>query len=715
MSAFSVERDGRVAVALFDLPGASVNTLTTAVGDELVELLERLAGDDTVDAVVLISGKKDLFIAGADIDQFVALETAEDAGQLSRSGQQLVAQIAAFPKPLVAAIHGACLGGGLELAMAARYRVASDAPVTQLGLPEVQLGIIPAAGGCQRLPRLVGLGTALGMILIGRSAKPARALRIGLVDEVVPQSILRHVATAAAARLATGWRPRRRARRRVSAFLYRNPLGRWLVLRRARTQVLKRTGGHYPAPMAAIDAVGRGLARGPAAGQAREAELFGELAVSQVSRRLVRIFLATTGLKKDASVGAESGSVREVEVRPVERLGVVGAGFMGAAIAGVSALRAGVDVRLRDTDWERVARGIATAKRVLDEALRRRRLDRYEHYRRAALLSGSPDASGFRRRDLVIEAVFEDVSVKRQAIADLEQVVADGCVLASNTSTIPIGRLQDGAGRPDRIVGMHFFSPAERMPLVEVIRGPATADWATVVAVRFGQRLGKTVIVVRDAPGFWVNRILAPYLNEAGWLLDEGAPIDAIDRAMTALGFPVGPLALLDEVGLDVAGKAAAVLHEALGARLTPAPAVAGLIEDGRLGRKSGRGFYRYERGKRRRPDESVRALIRPRHAARRPTPAETERRLLLAMLNEAARAMSEDITRSPSDGDLGAVMGFGFPPYLGGPLRYIDDQGAATVVAELEGYADRLGPRFAPADVLVEMARTGRTFYHWR
>ena len=710
MSAFSVEQDGRVAVVLFDLPGALVNTLTAAVGEELIGLLERLACDNTIDAVVLLSGKKDAFIAGADIDQFVALVAAEDARQLSRGGQQMVAQIAASPKPLVAAIHGACLGGGLEVAMAARYRVASDAPVTQLGLPEVQLGIVPAASGCQRLPRLVGLRAALDMILTGRPARPARALRLGLVDEVVPESILRHVATAAAARLASGWRPRRPARRRVAAFLDSHPPGRWLVLWQARTQVMKRTGGHYPAPLAAIDAIRRGLARGAAAGLAREAERFGELAVGQVSRRLVQIFLTTTALKKDAGVGIESG-----DVRPVERLGVIGAGFMGAAIAGVAALRAGVDVRLRDTDWDRIARGLVAARHVLDEALRRRRLDTHEHYRRSALLSGSPDATGFRKRDIVIEAVFEDVGIKRQAIADLEQVVTDECVLASNTSTIPIGRLQEDARRPERIVGMHFFSPAERMPLVEVIRGPATADRATAVAVRFGQRLGKTVIVVRDAPGFWVNRILAPYLNETAWLLDEGVPIDAIDRAMTRLGFPIGPLALLDEVGLDVAAKAAAVLHDALGARLAPAPAVGRLIEDGRLGRKSGRGFYRYERGKRRRADESVRDLIRPRQATRRPTPAETERRLLLAMLNEAARAMSEDITRSPSDGDIGAVMGFGFPPFLGGPLRYIDDQGAAVIVAELEDCADRLGPRFAPAGVLVEMACTGRTFYHWR
>ena len=708
MSAFAVERAGRVAVVLFDLPGSSVNTLTTAVGEELVELLDRLAGDDTTDAVVLLSGKKDIFIAGADIDQFVALGTAEDARDLSRSGQQMVERVAGFPKPLVAAIHGACLGGGLEVAMAARYRVATDAPATRLGLPEVQLGIIPAAGGCQRLPRLIGLPGALDMILTGKPATPARALRTGLVDEVVPESILRDVAAAAASRLASGWRPSRRARRSLPAWLAGRPPGRWVVLGLARRQAAKRTGGHYPAPAAAIDAIGRGLARGHAAGLAREAELFGELAVGPVSRRLVGIFLATTALKKDAGAGIESG-----EIRPVERLGVVGAGFMGAAIAGVAALRAGVDVRLRDTDWDRVARGIASATRVLDEARRRQRLDRYEHYRRSALLSGSPDTAGYRRCDLVIEAVFEDIDVKRQTIADLEQVVADECVVATNTSTIPIGLLQDGARLPERIVGMHFFSPVERMPLLEVIRGPATGDRATAVVVRFGRRMGKTVIVVRDAPGFWVNRILAPYLNEAGWLLDEGVPIETIDRTMTRFGFPVGPLALLDEVGLDVAGKAAGVLHDALGARLAPSPVVGGLIQAGRLGRKSGRGFYRYARGKRRGADDSVRTLVHPTgRATRRPAPAEIESRLLLAMLNEAARAMSEDIARSPGDGDIGAVMGFGFPPFLGGPLRHVDDLGATAVVARLEDLAGRLGSRFAPADVLVEMARTRRTFY---
>jgi 3-hydroxyacyl-CoA dehydrogenase/enoyl-CoA hydratase/3-hydroxybutyryl-CoA epimerase len=621
----------------------------------------------------------------------------------------MVEQIARFPKPLVAAIHGACLGGGLELALAARYRIASDAPATRLGLPEVRLGLIPAAGGCQRLPRAVGLGAALDMILTGRSVRPGHARRMGVVDEVVPQSILRSVATATAARLASGWRPRRRSRRRVQTLLLdRNPIGRWLICRLAGARVIKRTGGHYPAPLVAIDAIRHGLVRGHEAGLTRESALFGQLAVGVVARHLVQIFFATTALKKD------TGGIDFSGARSVERLGIVGAGFMGAGIAGVAVLAAGVDVRLRDTNWDHVARGLAAARHVLGQAVRRRRLDAHERYRRASLLSGAPvpSTAGFRERDLVIEAVFEDVDVKRRTIADLERIVADRCVLASNTSTIPIGRLQDGARRPERIVGMHFFSPVERMPLLEVIRGPSTADWATATAVGFGRRLGKTVIVVQDTPGFWVNRILAPYLNEAGWLLEEGARIDAIDRAMTAFGFPIGPLALLDEVGLDVAGKANSVLSDALGARLVPAPVVGRLIKNGRLGRKSGRGFYRYERSARRRPEALFGESGHP-GAARRPSPAETARRPILVMLNEAARALSEGSVSSPRDGDIGAVMGFGFPPFLGGPLRHIDALGAAVVVAELEQYASRIGPRFAPAEVLVEMARAEKTFYH--
>lgn len=700
MNAVEVVTTGRVAVITLDVPGERVNTLSMAVATELLAAIDGAGTDAGIDAIVLVSGKADGFIAGADVKELAAMQTRPaDAGRfrdLAAEGQRMMNRVAALPKPLVVGIHGACLGGGLELALAARYRIASDAASTKLGLPEVQLGLIPGAGGCQRLPRLVGLRAALDMILVGRSLGAGRARGIGLVDEVIPAAIVRDVAVKAAARLAEGWRPpARRSTGALSLLLDRNPLGRAVVLALAGRTVRARTGGHYPAPAAALAAIRTGLRHGMADGLAREAELFGALAAGDVSRHLIGLFLANNALKKDPGVPLDAGLARRVD-----RLGIVGAGFMGASIAGLAALQAGSDVRLRDTDPQRVARGVRTARGVLDEALKRQRLDRWEHHRRVALLSGTTDDSGFASRDLVIEAVFEDLGVKRTVIADLERATNAGCVIASNTSTLPIARLQEGAVRPQRIVGMHFFSPVERMPLLEVIRGPETTDGTAATAVRFGQRLGKTVILVRDAPGFWVNRILAPYLNEAGWLLDEGVPIERIDRAMTRFGFPVGPMALLDEVGLDVAGKASQVLHEALGDRLAPAPAVARLLAAGRLGRKSSRGFYTYRDGRRRGVDRAVYEVagVKGRNGL---DERAIQRRLLLALLNEAARALSEGVVASARDGDVGAVFGFGFPPFLGGPLRHIDDLGAGAVAAELERLAAAYGPRFAPAEAL--------------
>jgi 3-hydroxyacyl-CoA dehydrogenase/enoyl-CoA hydratase/3-hydroxybutyryl-CoA epimerase len=327
------------------------------------------------------------------------------------------------------------------------------------------------------------------------------------------------------------------------------------------------------------------------------------------------------------------------------------------------------------------------------------------------LISGSDSYSGFGMRDLVIEAVFEDLDVKRGVIADLEAVVPASAVLASNTSTIPITCLQAGARHPDRILGMHFFSPVEKLPLLEVIRGGDTSDRAVATAVRFGRALGKTVIVLQDAPGFWVNRILAPYLNEAAWLLTEGVSIAQIDRVMTDFGFPVGPITLLDEVGLDVAKKASDVLHDAFGPRLTPAPVLARLVAEGRLGRKAGRGFHRFEGGRKRGVDPSVATLIGAERTVRLPS-AELEQRLVLPMLNEAARAFAEGVVRSPRDADVGAIFGCGFPAFRGGPLSHLDAVGAATVVGELRRLADRYGPRFEPADCLIEMTGANRTFH---
>jgi 3-hydroxyacyl-CoA dehydrogenase/enoyl-CoA hydratase/3-hydroxybutyryl-CoA epimerase len=707
MSAFTTELQDSIAVVAFDLPGEPVNKLNAAVKVEFEALLIRLRDDPEIRGVVLSSGKSDNFIAGADIEEFTALTTQGEAERLSFEGQEMVNRIEALPKPVVAAIHGACLGGGLELALACHYRVATDHPKTQLGLPEVQLGLIPGAGGCQRLPRLIGLRAALDMILTGKSERAAKALRLGLVDEVVPKSILLRTAREAAARLVREGLPRRVPRGGLPGmFLDRTPAGRRLVYRQARAQVMERTRGHYPAPLAALEAVRVGLEHGITAGLAEEHHSFGQLAVGDVARKLVQIFFATTALKKDDGIPAGAAAPRQIR-----RLGVVGAGFMGAGIAGTAVVHVEVDTRLKDADLARVGKGLGGANAILADRLKRRRISRPQFERLSALISGGDDYTGFGRADLVIEAVFEELGVKRKVLAEVEGVTRPETIFASNTSTIPIHQIAAGARRPDRVLGMHFFSPVEKMPLLEVIPTDATAPEAIVTAVRFGRRMGKTVIVVADRPGFWVNRILSPYLNEAGLMVAEGVPIELIDRTATAWGFPVGPVALLDEIGLDVAHKAAETMQAAFGERMKGGTALDRMIAAGRLGRKNGRGFYRYRESHKQGPDKAVSGVLGIR-------PAEgfsaelVERRLVYAMLNEAAAASAENVVRSARDGDIGAIYGIGFPPFRGGPLRVIDDLGASRVVSTLHELEDQYGARFRPAPALAEMARQGSRYY---
>jgi len=706
MSAFTTTNEDGIAVISFNLPGEPVNKLSAAARIELEALLIGLRDNADARAVVLISGKTDNFIAGADIEEFTAITSQDAAERLSFEGQETVSRVETFHKPIVAAIHGACLGGGLELALACHYRIATDHPKTQLGLPEVQLGLIPGAGGCQRLPRLIGARAALDMILTGKSERASKALRLGLVDEVVPPSILRQVAVRAADRLAREGLPKRAKRGGFAGLILdRTPAGRRLVYRAARKEVLKKTGGHYPAPLAALEAVRVGLEQGITAGLAEEHRAFGGLAVGDVSRKLVQIFFATTALKKDDGVPPGTATPRQIR-----RLAIVGSGFMGAGIAGTAVLNVEVDTRLKDADLGRVGKGLNAAIGLLRERLDRRRLTKQQYERLGALLSGSADYRGFNRADLVIEAVFEDLETKRKVLAEVESEVRPDTIFATNTSTIPIRHIAERARRPERVLGMHFFSPVERMPLLEVIPTRATAPDTLVTAVRFGRRMGKTVIVVADRPGFWVNRILSPYLNEAGHLLQEGVPIEVLDRTMTRFGFPVGPVALLDEVGLDVAEKAGSVMHEAFGERMKPAGTLSRMLGATRLGRKNGRGFYRYKEGHKAGVDSSVYPLL-----GVRPVEADAEmleRRLVYSMLNEAAMACAENVVRSARDADIGAIFGIGFPAFRGGPLRMIDDLGPGRVVETLYQLQEQFGERFRPAPALLDLSRRSGRYY---
>jgi len=701
-----------VATVLIDLPGESVNTLSLEVGAALTAALDGLEHDVAVKAVVIASGKADGFVAGARLEMIQAARTAAEATALSERAQAGFDRLERFGKPVVAAIHGACLGGGLELAMACHYRVAADLPRTALGLPEVMVGLLPGGGGTQRLPRLVGLPAALDLILTGRSLKARRALALGLVDEVAPAPLLREVARERALGLATGARPWQRPHRPAAGLVERvrraalegNPLGQALVYRQARAALLEKTHGHYPAPERALEVVRHGLTNGFQPGQVLEAQRFGELAVTGVSRRLVEIFFAQTALKKDSGVADPA-----VKARPVERVGVLGGGLMGSGIAAVT-LQAGLPVRLRERDDAACAKAQATLAAWLDGQVRRRRLDKLERHATARLLTTTTGWEGLESVDVCLEAVFEDLDLKRQVLRAFEAVNPRG-LFATNTSSIPIGEIAAAARRPEAVVGMHYFSPVQRMPLLEVIASERTSPEAIATAVALGKRQGKTVILAADRPGFWVNRILGPYVNEAAWLLAEGAAVEAIDRAMVGWGFPVGPVALLDEVGIDVGAKVAAILHAGFGERMRPPEALAGLVEAGRLGRKAGKGFYAYD-GKRKRVDETVYDLLPGGRARRSPPDGAIAERLSLALMNEAARALAEGVVRGPRDGDVGAVFGIGFPPFRGGPFRALDAMGAAAAVEALRRLRDAHGERFEPAAALVEAAGTGRRYH---
>ncbi|RKH46068.1 fatty acid oxidation complex subunit alpha FadJ [Corallococcus sicarius] len=722
-----------VAVITVDQPGAPVNTLSPEVGTAFTQLLEQAERDPAVKAVVFISGKKDNFVAGANIDFLQTIKSPDEVVAISRAAHAQFDRLEAFPKPVVAAIHGACLGGGLEWALACHYRIATDSPKTSLGLPETQLGLIPGAGGTQRLPALIGAQAALDLILTGKNVKASKAKKLGVVDEVVPVPMLKALAVRRAAELAAGTLKVERAHQGFKAVaqsgktkglagffqgliskdlwaeaaLEDNPIGRKVLFDQAKKALLKKTRGKYPAQEKALQVIRVGLESGRKAGLEAEAKAFGELVFTDVSRRLVEIFFATTALKKENGTANPS-----VKPREVKKVGVLGGGLMGGGIAYVAGVLQGVPVRVKDRDDAGAGRALKQVQTVLDERVKRRSLTHREASAKLSNISATTDYSGFKSVDLIIEAVFEDLKLKHQVIAEVEAVTGPDTIFASNTSSLPIGDLAKGSKRPAQVIGMHYFSPVHKMPLLEIITHPGTAEWVTATCVDVGRKQGKTVIVVNDGPGFYTSRVLAPYMNEAAYLLAEGADIVQLDKALVDFGFPVGPITLLDEVGIDVAQKVGPIMEAAFGKRMSAPKALEGVVSDGRLGRKTQKGFYLYENGKKQDVDPAVYLLLPHGKDRKAMDPTEMAERCALQMVNEAIRCLGEGILRSPRDGDVGAIFGLGFPPFLGGPLRYADSLGPANLLRKLEHYQDKYGERFTPAPLLVEKVKAGKGFY---
>lgn len=703
--------DGGMAHLCFDDPGRPVNVLTEAVMRRLDSLLDEIregAASGRIRGLIVRSGKPGGFIAGADVEAIARIEGPEEGASAARLGQAIYRELEELPIPTVAVIEGACVGGGLELALACRHRVASDHPKTRLGLPEVQLGILPAWGGTTRLPRLVGLQNALDLLLTGRLVNPKRARRMGLVDEILPSALLLETATAflsdrMAGRPAAGRRRRSLGRR----LLEDTAPGRRIVLSRARASVLEKTGGHYPAPLRILEVVRRSLGAPLDLALALEAEAAGELIASPICRNLIHVYHLREDARKGEGVPGLAGAPE------VRRVGVVGAGVMGGGVAHLMADQ-GIDVRVKDIRHEAVGGALQHARELFRKGVDRGKLSRLEADRRMERISGGLDYSGFGALDLVVEAVVERLEVKRSVLREVEERVPSRCVLATNTSTLRVDDMATALDRPENLVGMHFFNPVDRMPLVEVVRGEASSDEAVATVHRLAVRTGKVPVVVNDGPGFLVNRILGPYLNEAGHLLAEGGSVEEIDAAARAFGMPMGPLRLMDEVGIDVVRHAGDVLHEAFGARMDPAPPLVALREADRLGRKGGLGFYRYEGGKESGVDTGIYEVLGRTVPDVRSSlePREIRARLVLAMANEAVRILEDGIVTRAAEVDLAMIMGTGFPPFRGGLLRYVDSLHPRTVLDRLQEYAARHGERFRPAALLRDLAESDERFY---
>ncbi|MFQ5746941.1 MAG: 3-hydroxyacyl-CoA dehydrogenase NAD-binding domain-containing protein [Gemmatimonadota bacterium] len=703
----TLEIDGdRVGWLTFDQPGSSVNILSSDVMarlDRTLSALESRIANGQLSALVVRSGKSG-FIAGADVKEIAALRDAAQATAASREGQRIFRRVERLRVPTIAAVDGTCLGGGTELILACAYRIASDRRETRIGLPEVRLGILPGFGGTVRLPRLCGIQNAFGLILTGKPASASRCRRIGLVDRVASHARFEEeVREFVADILAGAWERRPRRAGRGARLMEGTAPGRRILFSIARKRTAARTGGHYPAPLRVIDVVEQSWGRPLDEAFALEARALGELAAGGPSRGLVRVFLLSQGAKK---------ALPEDELekgRPVRKAAVLGAGVMGGAIAEVVAAR-DVPVVLKDIDRGALDAGLRHASDLLRKAARSRVFTEEEAGLKFALIEGTLDYDDFGDVDLAIEAVVEKMPVKQQVIRDLEEHVPAEAVIASNTSSLSVTTMASVAGHPERVIGLHFFNPVHKMPLVEVVRTEAAAPEAVATGFRFVSSLGKTPVLVADRPGFLVNRLLAPYLNEAGFLLEEGAGIRDVDEALVRFGMPMGPLRLLDEIGFDIASHASREMSASFGERMRPSGIMERLQEEGRLGRKNGRGFYLYADGKRESVDPALQASLGGGDGGGPPAD-EMRRRCLHLMVNEAAYALEEGVVAGADDIDLAMVMGTGFPPFRGGLLRWADGVGIDAIVASLEDLAARRGARFTPAPLLVSMAAGETTF----
>lgn len=670
MALFQLKIEDGLATLIFDTPGKEVNLFTTDALNELEKIANELSENPAIKVLIFKSAKKNVFIAGADLHGFEpAFQDPSLIGDIIYRGHHTFNKIQSLPFPTIALINGACMGGGLECALSFTYRIVTDNPKTLLALPEVSLGLIPGWGGTQRLPRLIGLQEGLNMILTGKPVEALKAYKIHLADSIVPWEFRDEKAEEFAKKILTEEgkekvEQRRSQKRWESYLLESNPIGRELVFYWAKQEVLKKTKGHYPAPLIALNVIKKTYNLPLSEGLKIEADTF--IANAQtgfvLSKKLIPLFFIQEAVKKETWVSSTPQEIHSAAV--------IGAGTMGGTISWLIADH-NIPTRMKDISWDMLSKGLSNAKELFDKGLKAKKVPRYDYNRKLHLITGTLDYSGFQHADFIIEAATEDLELKRKIFKELEQVIKPTAVIASNTSSLTIAEMSEGMKHPERFVGMHFFNPVNKMPLVEVVPGPKTSPTTVATTVQFAKTLGKTPIVVSDCHGFLVNRILMAGVSEMLAMLEEGYEQEKIEKALLDYGMPMGPFLLMDEVGNDVTYKVSKTFEKGYGSRFRHSKLLEAMIEKRLFGQKTKKGFYLYNGTPKINPE--IKVLLKSLGFSKSKDLPDSEivPRFLKAMQKEAKRCLDEKIITNPKYLDLALVLGIGFPPFRGGILNY--------------------------------------------